>query len=149
MKYSRAYRAAIRKGVNTPSNLRRLSHAHANQSIKQTHPEKALHSALDKRTWRFVGSPRLHDGSPNPSGVGQDLPVSADIVSRSKRIMIFVDGCYWHECPLHGRGRFPGAAARDQLKAATAEEANWIVLRFWEHEVKGDLDSVIQEIAAA
>ncbi len=31
----------------------------------------------------------------------QDLRCQADIVFRNARICIFVDGCFWHGCPVH------------------------------------------------
>jgi DNA mismatch endonuclease (patch repair protein) len=62
------------------------------------------------------------------------------------RTAVFVDGCFWHGCPEHGRRRhevngwyWPAKIDRnrrrdretDQLLAA----AGWTVLRIWEHEL--------------
>ena len=146
--YSDEYRAAIRKSMNQPHVITKMSHAHRNQNIKQTLPEKLLHDALDGRSWKFVGSSRLHDGSPNPSGVAADLPISADIVCRSKRVILMVDGCYWHECPLHGQGKFTHVRERDQRKSLLAEQAGWAVHRVWEHEVKTNLSNVVRRLGA-
>src|SRR6266704_3667265 len=33
----------------------------------------------------------------------QRLPGSPDFVFRRERVAVFVDGCFWHGCPKHGR----------------------------------------------
>src|SRR6185295_4680784 len=57
-----------------------------------TRPEMALRSALHRRGVRF----RLHA---IPEG---ELRCRADVVIRSARVAVFVDGCFWHGCPEHG-----------------------------------------------
>jgi DNA mismatch endonuclease (patch repair protein) len=57
---------------------------------------------------------------------------------------VFVDGCFWHRCPLHGNRPRANAAywgpkldrnvERDRAVDAALGSAGWIVLRFWEHE---------------
>ena len=57
---------------------------------------------------------------------------------------VFVDGCFWHGCPEHGRvpqdsGGYWAAklgrnAERDRRNDSALAEAGWVVLRFWEHE---------------
>ena len=32
----------------------------------------------------------------------QNLRRSADVVFRRARVAVFVDGCFWHSCPIHG-----------------------------------------------
>lgn len=64
---------------------------------------------------------------------------------------MFVDGCFWHGCPIHGRKKAwtgPNAglwaekmrrnAERDQRSTALAEEHGWRVVRVWECEVSQD-----------
>src|SRR5687768_8666779 len=58
-----------------------------------TRPETRLRSALHARGLRF----RKH------------LPIDAaglrvrpDIVFPRVRLAVFVDGCFWHSCPIHG-----------------------------------------------
>jgi DNA mismatch endonuclease (patch repair protein) len=57
---------------------------------------------------------------------------------------VFVDGCFWHACPLHGnqprtnteywRPKLARNVARDRAVDAALGQAGWRVLRAWEHE---------------
>jgi DNA mismatch endonuclease (patch repair protein) len=68
----------------------------------------------------------------------------ADLVFARARIAVFVDGCFWHGCPVHGTWPKANAAWwRDKIRAnmqrdrdtdAELVAAGWRVLRFWEHE---------------
>ena len=59
-------------------------------------------------------------------------------------VAVFVDGCFWHGCPLHGsqakanadfwRGKILRNKIRDTDTNQRLAEAGWIVLRFWEHD---------------
>lgn len=78
----------------------------------------------------------------------------ADIVFTRARVAVFIDGCFWHGCPEHGRSSFnhnadywPGKIAaniaRDADTNARLELAGWCVLRYWEHE---DVEVVVADI---
>ncbi|GAB4005234.1 very short patch repair endonuclease [Nocardioides ultimimeridianus] len=69
----------------------------------------------------------------------------ADIIFSKQRIAVFIDGCFWHGCELHGRRDFQHNVdywpakiatnmARDLDTTARLRNAGWLVLRFWEHE---------------
>lgn len=83
----------------------------------------------------------------------------ADIVFRSARVCIFIDGCYWHGCPFHFRVPRTNATwwtekiadnrQRDRRQSRLLRQHGWIVLRFWEHQVKGDREKCIALILAA
>lgn len=70
--------------------------------------------------------------------------VRPDIVFTRARVAIFLDGCWWHSCPLHGmqpkqnaaywREKFDETRARDTLADTLLLGADWIVIRVWEHE---------------
>jgi DNA mismatch endonuclease (patch repair protein) len=69
-----------------------------------------------------------------------------DFVFRRARIAVFVDGCFWHSCPLHGS--IPGTnrdfwaeklernVARDRAVNEKLEARDWRVLRVWQHELR-------------
>jgi DNA mismatch endonuclease (patch repair protein) len=67
----------------------------------------------------------------------------ADIAFLSTRIAVFVDGCFWHCCPIHGtwpkangewwRTKIIANVARDRDTDAGLKAGGWRVLRFWEH----------------
>jgi DNA mismatch endonuclease, patch repair protein len=81
--------------------------------------------------------------------------VRPDIAFTRARLAIFIDGCYWHGCPEHGRvprvnahywkPKLARNAERDRVAAAALEEAGWSVLRFWEHE---DPEAVVRKVTS-
>lgn len=94
---------------------------------------------LDARSWKFIGSAKLYDGSPNPNlAYAEGVPISADFVCWSKKTLLMVDGCFWHECPKHGSGRYPGKKKLDMANTRLAESAGWRVIRIWQHDIKPD-----------
>ncbi|WP_255410965.1 very short patch repair endonuclease [Blastococcus sp. TF02A-30] len=72
-----------------------------------------------------------------------------DIAFTRARLAVFIDGCFWHGCPLHATSPKANAAwwaekiatnqARDADVTAQLRELAWTVLRFWEHEPPGDV----------
>lgn len=74
------------------------------------------------------------------------LPGKPDFVFPRLRLVVFVDGCFWHGCPLHGtqpaqnarywREKIARNKARDRLVNRTLRALGWRVLRIWEHELK-------------
>ena len=61
-----------------------------------------------------------------------------------ERVAVFLDGCFWHSCPVHGTTPHANRAWWLEKLAANVERdwrhdcelrtAGWLVLRFWEHE---------------
>ncbi|MGU3292516.1 very short patch repair endonuclease [Williamsia sp. M5A3_1d] len=86
-----------------------------------------------------------------------DMRVRGDIVWRGLRLIVFIDGCFWHGCPLHATRpaankewwakKLDGNIARDRRTDAALTERGWLVLRFWEHvdatDVADDIESVL------
>jgi DNA mismatch endonuclease, patch repair protein len=74
----------------------------------------------------------------------KDVNRRADIVFRSAKVAIFVDGCFWHGCPVHGtqakanaefwRMKIERNQQRDAETTTQLEKAGWKVIRIWEHE---------------
>lgn len=105
------------------------------QRSRDTDPERALRSALHRLGYRY----RVHR---QPIA---GLRRQADIVFTRARVAVFVDGCFWHQCPEHATSpRANGAwwaaklaanAARDQDTDRRLAEAGWRVVRVWEHEI--------------
>jgi DNA mismatch endonuclease (patch repair protein) len=68
---------------------------------------------------------------------------------------VFVDGCFWHNCPEHGTRPKQNAAwwaekldqnrRRDADTTRALTEAGWNVLRFWEHEEPGTAAEVVRQ----
>jgi len=108
--------------------------------------EVSVRSALHKAGFRFRKNDKKIIGKP-------------DIVFSSKKIVVFLDSCFWHKCPYHSnipkinrkywipkleRNRQRGEEVNKRLKLQ-----GWIVLRFWEHQVKNNFDGVIKNISQA
>ena len=66
-----------------------------------------------------------------------------DFVFPALKLAVFVDGCFWHGCPIHGTRPKTNAAfwgkkistnrTRDRLVTRTLRARGWRVLRIWEH----------------
>lgn len=101
---------------------------------RDTKPELALRSALHRRGLRF-----FVDRAPIPSSRRR-----ADLLFPTQRVAVYVDGCYWHGCPVHGtwpkanaewwREKIYGNRTRDRDTDRMLHEAGWTSVRIWEHE---------------
>lgn len=77
----------------------------------------------------------------------QALPGRPDFAFRNERLAVFVDGCFWHGCPLHGRSpttnrpywlkKLRRNRARDRAVTLELRRRGWKVLRLWEHALRG------------
>jgi len=119
---------------------------------RDTKPELALRRALHARGARY----RLHP---------RDVLGHPDLVVRSRRIAVFVDGDLWHGNPeeWHRRGRadladlFPTRTEwwvekiaknieRDRAVDRDLRQAGWRVVRIWASEVLRDPDAAADGI---
>ena len=102
---------------------------------RDTAPEIAVRKALHTRGMRFR----------------KDLPIRVperlvrpDIVFTRARVAVFIDGCFWHCCPVHGniprantdywQPKLARNVARDRAVDSALTAAGWVVVRAWEHE---------------
>lgn len=83
------------------------------------------------------------------------LPGKPDIVFTKQRVAIFVDGDFWHgwkfeewEAKLspYWRAKISGNIARDIEHSKRLANEGWVVLRFWEHEVKKEVENCVLQI---
>lgn len=84
------------------------------------------------------------------------LPGRPDIVFTNRRIAIFVDGCFWHRCPIHGRipesnrdfweNKLRDNTRRDADVTQYLKSQGWEVIRIWEHEISDDLGNIVNRI---
>ena len=83
----------------------------------------------------------------------------ADLTFVGPKVVVFVDGCFWHGCPEHGTSPKANAEwwaeklARNVSRDADTDEyltlQGWTVLRFWEHEdVLAAADQVERVVSA-
>jgi DNA mismatch endonuclease (patch repair protein) len=98
-------------------------------------PEARVRSILHRRGYRF----RKHSAIRTPERL-----IRPDIVFARARLAVFVDGCFWHCCPVHGnqprantaywRPKLERNVARDRAVDRALANAGWTVIRAWEHE---------------
>lgn len=84
---------------------------------------------------------------------------TADFVLPRYSVAVFVDGCFWHGCPVHGPKSFRGPNAslweskietnkeRDRRNTEAAEAAGWTVVRVWECEIRKDVEHAALSVA--
>lgn len=99
-----------------------------------------------------------------------DLPGRPDIVFPKARVVVFVDGDYWHGRVLidggpdaletkvgrlaepsrtYWRDKFTRRVQRDRDITAALRSKGWLVLRFWESDLRKDVDPAARRIATA
>jgi len=79
-----------------------------------------------------------------------------DLVFEAEHVAVFVDGCFWHGCPLHyarprTREEFWSAklvenVERDSRQSRALREAGWTVIRLWEHQIIENLDETVESV---
>jgi len=104
-----------------------------NTRSRDTPPELAIRRLLHARGLRYRVDARPLKG----------LNRKADLVFGPAKLVVFVDGCFWHACPEHGSA--PKANAQwwaeklrtnvepDRDTDAKLASAGRTVLRIWEH----------------
>ena len=75
-----------------------------------------------------------------------NLPGKPDFVFRKQRLAVFVDGCFWHNCPKHGHvpksnrnywlRKLRRNEERDRGTNRELRRRGWRVVRIWEHAAK-------------
>jgi DNA mismatch endonuclease, patch repair protein len=84
------------------------------------------------------------------------LRVSVDFVFRKERVVVFVDGCFWHGCPKHSNmpvnnrafweKKLTANKTRDRLVTRTLRQRGWRVIRIWEHDLARRPEHCIKRI---
>ena len=108
--------------------------AMSRQRSRDTGPEVAIRTRLHALGYRY----RV-DHAPLPG-----VRTRGDIVFTRARLVVFVDGCFWHQCPDHATSpRHNGAwwqaklaanVERDRATDRRLADGGWRVVRIWEHE---------------
>ena len=111
---------------------------------RDTGPELEIRSLLHRAGLRYRVDRRI--------GTGRSAP-RPDIVFTKQHVAVFIDGCFWHQCPEHAtmpkanhafwEAKLRRNVERDRENDAALGAMGWTVLRFWEHE---DADCVAEVI---
>lgn len=124
----------------------------------RTRPERILASALWRRGLRYL------TGSGYRAKFGKPLPGNPDIVFSKKRVIVFMDGCFWHGCRECARTVRQNSAfwnnkikinrKRDKKITAALQSEGWEVVRIPEHALRtnalveavvGSIESLLTE----
>ena len=108
-----------------------------------TKPEIAVRRAIWSRGLRY----RIHDRS---------VPGTPDISNRSRRVAVFIDGCFWHACPKCYREPrsnvtfWRAKISRNRARRAEVKKMlnvdGWLVVQAWEHEIRRSPERVADRI---
>ena len=114
---------------------------------RNTRPELLVRRHLHAAGLRY----RLHR---------KELPGRPDLVFPSRRVCLFVHGCFWHGCPRcidgtravksnarYWKAKIAGNRARDLRHCAALKAAGWTVIVFWECQTKDC--AALRDLAAA
>lgn len=95
---------------------------------KWTMPEKKLHNLMKGNKIRHLMHPNLL-GNP-------------DVFLKDYNAVLFIDGCFWHNCPKHGHipesnkdywsSKIQRNVTRDKKASKVLKDTGFLVIRFWE-----------------
>ena len=101
---------------------------------KDTAPELHLAVALRKRQIGFRRQVAVKTSRRS---------VTVDFIIRKGKVAVFVDGCFWHLCPVHAtwpkrngtwwKTKLQENVRRDLRQRSALRRAGWQVLRVWAH----------------
>jgi DNA mismatch endonuclease (patch repair protein) len=112
---------------------------------RNSKPEQVLRKALFRLGYRYSLNPRF-----------KELNFKPDIVMVSRKVCIFVDGCFWHRCPKcfkapksnkkYWNAKIKRNIERDKEQNKFLKKNGWKVIRVWEHEIAHNLKLCINRI---
>ncbi|OPY73258.1 MAG: Very short patch repair protein [Syntrophorhabdus sp. PtaU1.Bin002] len=112
---------------------------------KDTALELRVRSALHRRGLRF----RKHV---------KDLPGKPDIVFRKTRVVVFVDGDFWHGYRFPSwedkvsdvwKKKISKNRERDAKNRRKLRQMGWTVIRLWQHEIQKNFETCIERVDSA
>jgi DNA mismatch endonuclease (patch repair protein) len=120
---------------------------------------KGKGTSLERKLWAMLAGMGVGGWRKN---VG-DMLGKPDVVFDAERVVIFVDGCFWHGCPHcsrpmpvknadYWRNKIARNVARDGRFNQELADMGWTVVRVWEHELKKrapERPDVVNRIRAA
>jgi DNA mismatch endonuclease (patch repair protein) len=79
-----------------------------------------------------------------------------DMAIKKYKVVIFIDSCFWHNCPIHGHHPKSNTSYWDlKLKRNIIRDENvnayylknkWNIIRIWEHSLLSNYEETIKEI---
>ncbi len=116
---------------------------------------KGKGTRLEKRLWAALAQMGLRGWNKNV----KEVVGKPDVVFPDQHVIIFIDGCFWHGCPVcrrklpvTNREYWERKINRNISLAKThnrkLRRGGWIVIRIWEHEM-ADISKVRSRILKA
>lgn len=129
-------------------------------------------SKTDRSTSRRMSLQKARNTAPEVSlrrqlrklGLGYRIELSLPGMSRRRcdiafigaKVAVFVDGCFWHSCPVHATvparnhdwwvEKLTTNVARDRATDQRLSEIGWLSIRVWEHECMDTAAKAIAEV---
>lgn len=85
-----------------------------------------------------------------------NLPGKPDIVFTKKKIVIFIDGCFWHKCSVcfqepdtrkeFWMKKIQSNVDRDKKVNEQLRSEGWTIIRIWEHDVRKKPEDAVKMI---
>jgi len=103
---------------------------------------KSSGTSLERKIWAMLAGMGLTGWKKNCPNV----PGKPDIVFLNEKVAIFIDGCFWHNCPICNRPlpknnseywkeKIKKNQIRDKNINIVLKEQGWLVIRIWEHDI--------------
>ena len=123
-----------------------MSKEHRRKTMQAIRSQSNLENIFTKSLWkhglRFRKNVKSLKGKP-------------DIAIQKYKIVIFIDSCFWHACPIHfippksnleyWDKKISRNMERDKEVNQYYIEKEWYLKRIWEHEIKNDLTETVNE----
>ena len=114
------------------------------QAIKSiSELESIVTKSLWRKGYRFRRNTKKLFGSP-------------DISIEKYKVVIFIDSCFWHQCPIHStlpKSNIDYWTKKLERNVKRDEEVNeyylhkgWHIKRVWECNIKNDLENIIVDL---
>jgi DNA mismatch endonuclease (patch repair protein) len=110
----------------------KVSERMRNQRIVDTKPESDIARACFGLGLRYRKNVEIPEAK-----------TRGDLVFKKHKLVVFVDGCFWHGCPWHYRtpktrsewwdAKIEKNKKRDVIKTRKLRRLGWKVVRVWEH----------------
>jgi DNA mismatch endonuclease (patch repair protein) len=112
---------------------------------ENTTPELKLRAELRRR------------GHPGYRVHWRKAPGRPDVCYPGRKVAVFVNGCFWHRCPIcrpsspkthreYWDAKFDRNVERDREKAEELRKSGWKVVTVWECEIDGDLHATATRV---
>lgn len=115
--------------------------------MQSIHAQSKLENQVSKALWkkglRFRKNVHNLYGTP-------------DISIKKYKLVIFIDSCFWHSCPLHGKmpksnqefwqKKLQRNVEHDKEVTSYYLDKGWNIMRIWEHDIRGEFNQTIDDI---